>query len=136
MFDEAQTATLRAVVDRIIPADDFPGGWEAGVGTYLSTQLQGDLREMLETYHIGLDDLDREALAQAGASFAALDDSSQDALLVAIERGDVQAPWRVDPRAFFRMLIDHTIEGYYGSPDNGGNLGRVSWRMIGFEVRG
>jgi hypothetical protein len=30
------SAHLRAAVDRVIPADDWPGGWEGGVGTYLA----------------------------------------------------------------------------------------------------
>ena len=34
IFTPRQQATLRALVDRIIPPDDFPGGWEAGVRTH------------------------------------------------------------------------------------------------------
>ena len=30
------TAELRAAVDRVIPADDWPGGWDGGVGQYLA----------------------------------------------------------------------------------------------------
>ena len=44
LFSERQAATLRALVDRLIPADDFPGGWEAGVGDYLEGQFERDLR--------------------------------------------------------------------------------------------
>ena len=47
LFSERQAATLRAMVDRLIPPDDFPGGWEAGVGDYLARQLSGDLRPLL-----------------------------------------------------------------------------------------
>ena len=31
MLTEPQRAALRALVDRIIQAVDFPGGWDAGV---------------------------------------------------------------------------------------------------------
>ena len=31
------SAELRAAIDRIIPADDWPAGWDGGVGQYLTT---------------------------------------------------------------------------------------------------
>jgi gluconate 2-dehydrogenase subunit 3-like protein len=136
MFTEHQRATLRALIDRIIPPDDFPGGWEAGVGNYLARQLDGDLRGLIETYRSGLDALDAEAQAAAGAPFAALDAQMQDALLGQVEAGDVATAWPSDPAAFFRAACAHAAEGYYGDPANGGNRDGAAWRMIGFEVRG
>jgi gluconate 2-dehydrogenase gamma chain len=32
---------------------------------------------------------------------------------------------------FFRLVRNHTLEGYYGSPRHGGNRDAVSWRMLG-----
>jgi hypothetical protein len=55
MFTGRQLATLGALVDRIIPPDDFPSGWEAGVGAYLERQLSRDLQPWIETYRAGLD---------------------------------------------------------------------------------
>jgi len=37
---EVQQQTLRAVVNRIIPADDYPGAWEAGIGHYVARQFE------------------------------------------------------------------------------------------------
>ena len=136
MLTTQQTATLRAAVDRIIPPDEFPGGWDAGVGVYLERQLQHDLRPQLDTYRAGLDALEAEALAVAGLNFAALDPPAQDALLARVEAGDVRTVWPVAPALFFSMLVDHAMEGYYGDPGNGGNRDAIAWRMIGFEVRG
>lgn len=132
MFDEPQLATLRALVDRLIPPDDFPGGWEAGVGDYLIGLLAGDLRAQAERYRLGLDALDAEARASAGAAFATLEATAQDELLSRVERGDVHAAWPVEPAAFFADMADRAAEGYYGDPGNGGNRGRASWDMIGF----
>lgn len=129
---EAQTATLRAAIDRIIPPDEFLGGWEGGVGDYLSRQFAGDLAALLPTYRAGLDALDRAAREEWGCGFAAGEPSGQDELLAQIEtgaRGD-------DLARFFRILVGHTMEGFYGDPGNGGNRGRIAWEMIGFEVRG
>ena len=136
LFSERQAATLRALVDRLIPPDDFPGGWEAGVGDYLTRQLSGDLRSLLEQYRAGLDALDAEAQAIAGARFTALDAGAQDALLSQVEVGAIVTPWPVEPAVFFRHAAEHAAEGYYGDPGNGGNRGAAAWRMIGFEVRG
>ncbi len=136
MLSAQQLRSLQAVVDRIIPADEFPSGWEAGVGDYLLRQLRTDLRPRLAAYRAGLDALDREAQIVAGRHFADLDAAMQDEILVWIEAGEVAAAWPVRPVIWFRMLVDHAMEGYYGDPGNGGNRDAVSWRMIGFEVRG
>jgi hypothetical protein len=136
MLTELQHTTLHALVDRIIPADDFPSGWQAGVGDYLAGQFERDLRPQLDRYRAGLDALDAEALAGSGARFAELDAAEQDALLRRVEAGTVSAAWPIDPTAFFRAAVEHAMEGFYSDPGNGGNRDGVSWRMIGFEVRG
>lgn len=136
MLTESHRATLRALIDRIIPADDCPGGWEAGVGEYLDRQFAEDLCHLLDMYRAGLDALEVEARATAGVSFGDLAPAAQDALLRRIEAGEVVTDWPVDPAAFFRAAAEHAAEGFYGDPGNGGNRGEVSWRMIGFEVTG
>jgi hypothetical protein len=136
MFTELQHATLRALIDRIIPADDFPSGWQAGVGDYLVRQFERDLRPQLERYRAGLQALDAEALAARGTHFAELDADAQDTLLERIEAGAVTTAWPIDPAAFFGAAVQHAMEGFYSDPANGGNRDGVSWRMIGFEVRG
>ena len=136
MLTELQHATLRALVDRIIPADDFPSGWQAGVGDYLARQFERDLRPQLDRYRAGLDALDAEAQASGGARFAELEAEAQDALLHRIDSGAVTTAWPIDPAAFFQAAIDHSMEGFYSDPGNGGNRDGVAWRMIGFEVRG
>ncbi len=131
-FTATQEATLRAVVDRIIPPDDHPGGWEAGVGNYLTRQFAGDLAPLFGDYANFLAAIDAIARRLHGAPFAALPTATQDALLVQIEsdaHGD-------DLARFFAVLVTHAMEGYYGDPGNGGNRDAVAWRMIGFEVRG
>lgn len=137
MLSAEQRTTLRAVVDRIIPADETtPGGWDAGVGDYLERQLAGDLQHLQGVYHAGLDALTAESRALAGFDFASLSAAQQDAVLAAVERGATQARWLTDPAEFFALLVQHCMEGFYSDPGNGGNRDAVAWRMIGFEVRG
>lgn len=132
LLSDTQTTTLRAALDRIIPPDDYPGAWEAGVGDYLARQWDGDLRHTLPTYQAGLDSLDAEAKTRYGLDFAALEADQQDELLRAVESGAVQAEWAVTPTTFFQYLVNHAAEGFYGDAGNGGNRDGVSWRMIGF----
>jgi hypothetical protein len=136
MLSPRQVQILEALVNRIIPADEYPGGWEAGVGDYLSLQFKRDLKHLVQVYSLGLDGLDGEACAVHNRNFDQLDESLQDDLLTQIEVGRVMTPWVVDPVAFFRMAVEHCAEGYYSDPGNGGNKGSISWDMIGFQVHG
>lgn len=124
--------TLHSLMDRIIPPDEDPGAWQAGVGDYITRQLQGDLRGELARYQAGLDALEAEARARARTSFSALPPAEQDALLRQVEAGEVLAPWATDPARFFQMVVEHVAEGFYSDPGNGGNRDGAAWQMIGF----
>jgi len=122
-------------MNRIIPPDDFPGAWEAGIGDYLARQFERDLQFQLETYRLGLEAVDTESQSFAGTGFADLDTSSQDVILERLETGQVITSWAVNPAKFFHMVIEHVMEGYYSDPGNGGNRDAIAWHMIGFERR-
>jgi hypothetical protein len=124
---------LRAMMNRIIPQDDFPNAWDAGVGNYLSRQFEGDLQSRVEDYHLGLETLEAESRASTGKSFIELDAAVQDHLLGQLETGQVTLSWPVNPTEFFHMVIAHVMEGYYSNPGNGGNRDSIAWKMIGFE---
>ena len=128
MLSPTQTTTLQHLMDRIVPPDEDPGAWDAGVGDYLLRQLAGDLRDDLPLYRAGLDALN----AEAQSSFSALPSAEQGALLRRIEAGIVRHPWPIDPVKFFKTVTQHVMEGYYSDPGNGGNRDSAAWRMIGF----
>lgn len=134
IFSEIQQKTLQAVLDRIIPSDDYPGAWEAGVGDYLARQFEGDLAAMVTVYQSGLDALAAEAQALEGVAFYALESDAQDNLLRRIEAGVVVTEWPMPPQRLFSLLIHHAAEGYYADPGNGGNRDALAWKMIGFVV--
>jgi gluconate 2-dehydrogenase gamma chain len=125
--------TIRAVVDCLIPPDDFPGAYEAGVCNYLERLLQTDLAEHADFFRAGIDAIDTEALAQYNARFEALTPDQQIAILAGIDSGAVKTSWPVAPSRFFEMLVNTTAEGYYSDPQQGGNRGCASWVMTGFE---
>lgn len=134
MLDTRQLLTLQALIDAIIPADDYPGGWESGVGDYLLRQLEGDLKHCLTSYRDWLDALEIEADTVFRSPFANLDLKPRTALLQAIEAGDIKSDWHVDQAAFFARIVEHCTEGYYADPGNGGNRDGIAWAMVGFEV--
>ena len=125
--------TLHAVVDCLIPPDDFPGAYDAGVCDYLERLLQTDLAEQAEFFRLGLDAIEAESLARFEKPFANLSPSDQISTLAAIESGDVQTSWPIPPSRFFEMLVNTTAEGYYSEPQQGGNRNASSWVMTGFE---
>ena len=136
LFDDSQLRCLHALLDTLIPPDDYPGAWDAGVGVYIQRQLQGDLAHLLPGYRGFLRGLDMEARAGHESAFADLDMDTRTALLCDIETGDLRADWDMDAGAFFLQVIDNCGEGFYSDPGNGGNRDYVAWQMVGFEVRG
>ena len=125
--------TLPAVVDCLIPPDDFPGAYDAGVCDYIEQLFQRDLAEHAEFFRAGIDAIDIEALATYNAPFAVLTRDRQISILEAIEVGAVKTSWPIAPARFFEMLVNITAEGYYSEPQQGGNRSQASWLMTGFE---
>jgi len=130
-----QQQTLRAVVDCLIPPDDYPGAYEAGVCDYLERLYQTDLASQLEFCAAGLDCVDTESRFRFATTFADLTPDLQSSILQAIETGNVLALWPISPTQFFNLLVTTTAEGYYSDPQQGGNRGSISWEMTGFESR-
>ena len=127
------TSTLRAVVDCLIPPDDFPGAYEAGVCAYVMRLFDSDLRYESEFFSKGLESLEDEARARFTGSFASLNFTQQVSTLEAVERGEVATSWMISTQRFFEMLVCVTAEGFYSDPQQGGNRGAISWVMTGFE---
>ena len=125
--------TLAAVLDCLIPPDDFPGAYDAGVCDYIEQLFQRDLAEQAEVFRAGIDAIGDEALARYKAPFAVLTRDQQISVLEAIESGVVKTSWPIAPPRFFEILVNITAEGYYSDPQQGGNRGCASWVMIGFE---
>jgi hypothetical protein len=110
----ARFATLEALVEAIIPADDHgPGAKQARVADYIDLLLSESDDELKLQWLGGLETLDAEAAARFGMAFAKLDASSTDILMAAISRNE-QAP-ETPLETFFTMTKHATIHGYYTS---------------------
>ena len=132
-----QIVTLRALVDRLIPADEDPGALAAGTDAFILALLDGDCAAEAPALSAGLDQLEAEATTRHGQSFALLPAAAQDALLSALEQNRPATLWPESLAAakFFHRMVDLTAEGFYADPANGGNRNAASWRMIGYDPR-
>ena len=136
--DAFPSATLRALLDRLIPADEFPGCVAAGGENYVGRQLNGTCSAEAAGLTHGLALLDAEAKRRvAGKTFASLTSDQQDSLLRELECGRACENWpaELSATAFLTRMIDLAHEGFYADPGNGGNHDAVSWRMIGYNPR-
>ena len=130
-LDEART--LAAISDQIIPPDQDPGAAWAGVVNYIDRQLCGPFENLQQTYRCGIAGVDESSRLLYGNAFADLSAQQQIDVLHRLESG--QAPgtiWKqISSSEFFGLVIDHTMQGYYGDPRHGGNREGVSWKMLG-----
>ncbi len=129
--DEART--LAAICDQIIPADEDPGAAWAGVVNYIDRQLCGPLQHLRNSYRQGIAAVDKSSRALYGADFASLADAKQVELLTAMEQGHAPSDiWKQNSsQQFFALLVDQTMQGFYGDPRHGGNRDHASWKMLG-----
>ncbi|MGV8935491.1 MAG: gluconate 2-dehydrogenase subunit 3 family protein [Allorhizobium sp.] len=157
-FTPDEAATIEAMVDRIVPADELSiGGREAGCAVYIDRQLAGPYGKSSRLYTKGpfLTGLPtqgyqgeanpaqiyRSGLAAVasylkqtadGRTFAALSAAEQDTFLKALEAGKIELPAKVNGKALFAMILNNTMEGFFADPVYGGNKDMASWRMLGF----
>jgi gluconate 2-dehydrogenase gamma chain len=128
-----QARTLAAVCDQIIPADDDPGAAWAGVVNYIDRQLCGVLQHLRDTYRDGITAVQRTSQSLYGVDFVNLPAEKQTELLHRMDEGNVprEAWTKSSPQEFFALVLDHTMQGFYGDPRHGGNRHAASWKMLG-----
>jgi gluconate 2-dehydrogenase gamma chain len=131
-FSLNQARTLAALCDQIIPPDKDPGAQWASVVNYIDIQLCGAYRDLQPLYRDGLAQLDRISARLYGHDFATLPVDSQLTLLKSIEQGSASTgpAMAANLQSFFHVVLDHTMQGFYGDPRHGGNRERASWKML------
>lgn len=122
VLTESEAITLNAWLDCLIPADDLPGAVEAGVIHYIDRQLTRRYRKLQPDYRAAFRLVDDLASGSAAQPFASLPFEKRTSLLEQVEKEQ--------PR-LFNMVLDHCMQGFYGSPRHGGNKDYASWRMLG-----
>jgi gluconate 2-dehydrogenase alpha chain len=127
-----ESRTAAALFERLFPADEGgPGASEIGVLDYVHRSLSGAYRDDAEGYRQGLTALERASEEAHGASFADCRAGEQDALISALEGGELRGLEAPEARAFFALLRAHLQEGLFADPVHGGNRDKLGWRFLG-----
>jgi gluconate 2-dehydrogenase gamma chain len=132
-FNPAQAATIEAVTDQIIPANEDPGAKWAGVVHYIDLALAGDLKVCRPAYENGIERLDTLAHGLAGKPFSALEFADQTSVLEKLEQDETPLGSATSGRSFFELVRKHTLEGFFGDPKYGGNRDWIGWKILKFE---
>ena len=134
-FTEAEAALAEAVCEQIIPADQDPGAKDAGCVNFLDKQLVGPYRRHQGMYRAGLACIQKTSQALHAKDFEKLTFDEQTNLLKVLESNRTPPGIWTQPAAngFFSMIVQHTMQGFYGSPRHGGNKDYASYKMLGLE---
>ncbi len=127
-FTAATFATLSAVCERLLPRDEDPGAIALGVPGYIDQALVSpDLVSSREMLLRVMPILDKESRKRfGGKAFHEAAPAEQDTILSAWQHG------RDGSQHFFDVILSLTLEGAFGDPKHGGNLGGRGFAMIGF----
>ena len=131
-LSEDEALTIIAIAEQIIPADQHPGATDAGVVNFIDKQLAGFYSNFQDSYRNGLAALQLYCNKNHGQPFEKLAWERQTEVLKWMEKNSIEGEyWKQIPASrFFRMIRDHSMQGFYGSPRHGGNKDYVSYKMI------
>ena len=131
-FTADEARTMIAVSEQFIPADKDPGATDANVINFIDKQLVGPYTRFQEEYRMGLKCLDAASAQLYQKPFDELDRDRQTGFLEKMEKNELpEEDWEgINQRSFFNRMLDHSMQGFYGSPRHGGNRNYVSYKMI------
>lgn len=134
-FTPDEARLVEAVSEQIIPADTDPGAKDAGVVVFIDRQLVGPYARYQMAYRDGLRALQETCRRQFDKPFEALGWDDQTKVLASLEAGRAPQELWTSPTCseFFNLVLEHTKQGFYGSPQDGGNRNYVSYKMLGLE---
>jgi gluconate 2-dehydrogenase gamma chain len=113
-FSADEYATLTRLTEIIVPSDDTPGAREAGVSEFVDFMAASNPK-IQYPFRYGLTWLDAHAGRSSGGTFRALEAPPQEELLGRLAYKDRHRPGEEEGRAFFKLLRDYTLMGFYTS---------------------
>jgi hypothetical protein len=134
-FTKTEWHVLQSVCDRLIPQPDRPRS-PVPIVPFIDAKLHENrgngyryegMPPQREAWRRGIKAIDDEARARYSGGFRELPAALQDAVLRAIQHGDVASPmWReLPPQQFFKSVLLHEVVSvYYAHP--------AAWSEIGF----
>ncbi|THD64817.1 gluconate 2-dehydrogenase subunit 3 family protein [Phenylobacterium sp.] len=157
-FNADEAAFIEAAALRMIPADPTgPSALEAGVPLFIDRQMAGDYGKGARWYMQGpfgkstgtqgyqakwppagfyraaIKAIGDHLGQNNGQPFHKRAEADQDAFLKDLSGGKVDLGADVDGKAWFTLLLQNVMEGYFSDPIYGGNRNLSAWKMIGFS---
>jgi gluconate 2-dehydrogenase gamma chain len=134
-FTEEEARLAEAIVEQVIPADQDPGARDAGVVNFLDKQLAGRYRRHQQIYREGLRGVDEISRVMFKSGFVALNAGQQINVLKSLDAGKIKdkTDEKQSSAAFFSLIRDHAMQGFYGGPQHGGNRACASYKMLGID---
>ena len=132
VFTNDEADCLIAICEQMIPADQDAGATDAGVIRFIDRQTHLRFPKDLPTYQKGIAALQASCKEQHGLLFEKLEQPAQIEILKRLEQGRLPAAhWEgIGQPSFFNLVLNRTMQGFYGSPRHGGNKNYVSYRML------
>ena len=102
---------------------------------YIDKQLVAVFNYDQVIYQQGISSLQQSSLDLHHKRFEALDFDTQNNFLKKLEEGELpDEHWgELNQNRFFRLVISHTMQGFYGAPRHGGNKNYMSYKMMGLD---
>lgn len=113
-FSAEEYATVERLADLIIPSDGTPGAREAGVSEFVDFMVASD-PSLQYRFRYGLTWLDAHAGRTHGAPFRAIGEAQQVDLLKHLAYRHEYRAGEDEGRAFFKLMREHTLMGFYTS---------------------
>ncbi|SDY64751.1 GMC family oxidoreductase N-terminal domain-containing protein [Herbiconiux ginsengi] len=112
---------LRAAVDTMIPADEWPGGWDGGVQRLIAEHGNGFLSRLRPLLTKACEALDLAAISTHSAGFAAVSDEEKREILDQVS-GQPETTEAVE------AIATLAFQGFYA-----GTSAPAGWEMLGFN---
>ena len=113
-FSSHEYSTIARLADLIIPSDGSPGAAEAGVSEFIDFMAASDPKIQFR-FRYGLAWLDAHAMRLDGRAFVELTAEQQSEILGRLAYRERFRPDEIEGRAFFNLVREYTIMGFYTS---------------------
>lgn len=113
-FTGAEYALVARLAELIIPNDGTPGASEAGASEFIDFMVANDSR-LQPPFRLGLTWMNAHAVRLFGKSFLDLEDEQRNDILKHLAYKSSRRPGEEKGQAFFALIREYTVMGYYTS---------------------
>ena len=134
-FTPEEVRLVEAVSEQIIPADKDPGARDARVVLFIDRQLVGPYAQHQAAYRAVFAPCRRHAAGSSASLSKLWVGTTKRKSWPRLKRDGLPKELWKSPTCteFFNLVLEHTKQGFYGSPQNGGNYNYVSYQMLGLD---